>query len=164
MAEIVFNGLLLIACIFLAITATAIPIDGKDVLARYWPMGIMIVLVVLLTIKIVSLFRKLPPEQRKFKFDFSSLKTMGNLRLLLAFIWLFVYAWLLPYGGYILTTIVFCLGVMWLLGARKIGKMLLGSVCIALALFVIFSWGLGVSLPRGYGVLEQISKWLEYLV
>ena len=77
---------------------------------------------------------------------------------------LFVYAALLPYGGYILTTILFCLCVMWLLGARHAGKMILGSVCITVALFILFCWGLRVSLPRGYGPLEQISKWLEYLV
>ena len=164
MGELVFNALLLIACIVLAGVATQIPIDGKDVLSRYWPMGILIVLAVLLVIKIVNLLRKMPAEQRKFKFDLSFLKEKGNIRLLLSFVWLLVYSWLLPYGGYILTTIVFCLGVMYLLGARNIGKMLLGSVCITVALFIIFSWGLRVSLPRGYGVLEDIGKWLEYLV
>ncbi|MBO4378773.1 MAG: tripartite tricarboxylate transporter TctB family protein [Clostridia bacterium] len=163
MAEIVFNGLLLIACIVMAIVSTTIPIDGKDVLARYWPMGIMIVLIVLLVIKLVNLIRKLP-KGTKFKFDLSFLKEKGNLRLFASFVLLFVYAALLPYGGYILTTILFCLCVMWLLGARKPGKMILGSVCITVALFIVFCWGLRVSLPRGYGPLEQISKWLEYLV
>ncbi len=163
MAEIVFNGLLLIACIVMAIVSASIPVDGKDVLARYWPMGIMIVLVILLAVKLINLIRKLP-KGTKFNFDLSFLKDKGNLRLFAAFILLFVYAALLPYGGYILTTIVFCICVMWLLGARHAGKMILGSVGITVALFIVFSWGLGVSLPRGYGPLEQISKWLEYLV
>lgn len=164
MGELVFNCLLLVACVVLACASLTVPIDGKDVLARYWPMGIMIVLVILLAIKTLRVLKKLPPEKRKFNPDFSFLKKAGNIRLVLAVVWLLVYSWFLPIGGYLVATILFCLGVMALLGSRNIPKMLLGSVCITIALFVIFSWGLRVSLPRGMGPLEDFGKWLEYLV
>lgn len=164
MGELVFNCLLLIACVILAIASVSVPIDGKDVLARYWPMGIMIVLVILLTIKILRIYKKIPPEERKFTPDFSFMKKAGNIRFLLAVVWLLVYTWFLPIGGYLLATILFCLGVMALLGSRDFPKMLLGSICISAALFVIFSWGLRISLPRGAGPLEDFGKWLEYLV
>ena len=113
---------------------------------------------------LLRVLKKLPPEKRKFNPDFSFLKKAGNIRLVLAVVWLLVYSWFLPIGGYLVATILFCLGVMALLGSRNIPKMLLGSVCITIALFVIFSWGLRVSLPRGMGPLEDFGKWLEYLV
>ena len=164
MGELVFNCLLLIACVILAIASAFVPIEGKDVLARYWPMGIMIVLIILLAIKILNILKKIPPEERKFTPDFAFLKEAGNIRIILAVVWLLIYSWFLPIGGYLIATILFCLGVMALLGSRDIPKMLLSSVCITIALFVIFSWGLRISLPRGAGPLEDFGRWLEYLV
>ena len=111
MGELVFNCLLLVACVVLACASLTVPIDGKDVLARYWPMGIMIVLVILLAIKTLRVLKKLPPEKRKFNPDFSFLKKAGNIRLVLAVVWLLIYSWFLPVGGDIVATIIFCLGV-----------------------------------------------------
>lgn len=164
MGELVFNGLLVLAFAGLAVYSTTIPISGTDYLARYWPMGILIALIVLILIKMVGIVKKLKAENTQWKVDLSFLKSAPIIRLVAAFIWLCLYAWLLPYGGYLLTTFFFCMGVMVLLGSRSVGKIILASFLITIVLFAVFSWGLRVSLPRGYGPLEGISKTLEYLV
>lgn len=104
------------------------------------------------------------PEERQFKINLSFLKQKAVLRLLAACAWLVIYSWMLPYVGYLIETFVFCVGIAYLLKARNPMKTILAALCITLVLFAVFTWGLGVSLPRGYGPIEEFSKWLEYLL
>lgn len=164
MGELVFNVLLFLAFLFLAINSLTIPIQGTDYLVRYWPLAILVILMILMAYKIYGIVMKMKAENKKFGVDLSFLKTAPVIRLMLACAWLIVYAWALPYVGYVIATIVFCIGLMYLLGVRNFVKALLASLAVTIVLFAIFSWGLDVSLPRGYGPLEGFGKWLEYLI
>lgn len=164
MGELAFNALLFLACVILTIYGTQIPISGSDVLARYWPIGILVVLMILFAFRLVKIWQGIPAEKRSFKTDFKWLKSPALIRLLLSCVWLILYAWALPYAGYVLATYVFCMGLMVLLGARSVPKILCMSLVLTVALFAVFSWGLRVSLPRGIGPLEGFGKWLEYLI
>lgn len=164
MGELIFNVLLFLAMLVLAINSLSIPIQGTDYLVRYWPMAILIILMILMAYKIYGIVMKMKAKNEPFTFDFGVLKTAPVIRLMLACVWLIIYAWVLPYVGYVIATIVFCVGIMYLLGVTSFPKALLASFAVTVVLFAIFSWGLDVSLPRGYGPLEAFGKWLEYLI
>lgn len=162
MGELVFNAFLLVIFIVFFGLSFSIPVSQGDELGRYWPMGILIILIIMMIFKLIKVWKALPKE--KIKVDLSFLKTAPIIRLVLAIVALVIYAYILGKLGYVLSTILFCLAVEFLIGVRSIPKALLASLGITVVLFAVFSWGLDVSLPRGTGVLESFGKWLEYLV
>ena len=164
MGELAFNGFLLLSFVGLAVYSAQIPIQGNDFLARYWPMGILIGLIVLMSIKICNLWKNMKPEERQFKINLSFLKQKAVLRLLAACAWLVIYSWMLPYVGYLIATFVFCVGIAYLLKARNPLKTILAALCITLVLFAVFTWGLGVSLPRVFGPNVDFIKRLVFLL
>ena len=95
MGELAFNGFLLLSFVGLAVYSAQIPIQGNDFLARYWPMGILIGLIVLMSVKICNLWKNMKPEERQFKINLSFLKQKAVLRLLAACAWLVIYSWML---------------------------------------------------------------------
>ena len=85
-------------------------------------------------------------------------------KLLTSFVWVCFFAWLLPYGGYVLSTILFAMGLSWLLGMRSIPKMFLSALVVTAIIYAVFVWGLDVMPPRGIGPIYEFSSWLEYLI
>ena len=112
MGELIFNVLLFLAMLVLAINSLSIPIQGTDYLVRYWPLAILIILMILMAYKIYGIAMKMKAKNEPFTFDFGVLKTAPVIRLMLACVWLIIYAWALPYVGYVIATIVFCVGIM----------------------------------------------------
>ncbi len=163
MGEFLFNVILLLFFIAMTFATSSIQVTPDDMGARYWPMFLLIAVIVLLIIKIVRIYKAIPAEQRRFTPDFSLFGHKNVQLLLMSFAWLAIYAAVLPYLGYILSTFLFCVGMTWILGLRKPALSVLIGLGITAALFAIFVWGLGIHPPRGIGVLEDMTKWLEYL-
>ena len=69
MGELAFNGFLLLSFVGLAVYS-ADSDSRQQFLARYWPMGILIGLIVLMSIKICNLWKNMKPEERQFKIKF----------------------------------------------------------------------------------------------
>jgi len=160
-----FNGFLLAFFIAMMIDSNNIRILNNDAGARYWPMTILGIAVFIFSVKVRRIWKNLPKEERRFRFtDTFRLKEPGTQKLLLAFILLVAYATLLPYGGFILTTILFSAALCCILGSRSALKSLLGGVAVAMPIYVIFGLLLGIRLPRGIGVLHHISLWFEMLM
>ena len=59
------------------------------------------------------------------------------------------YLLLLPYAGFVLASVPFCGGLVVLYGERRPVIALAGAVLIPLMLYIVFSAGLQVLLPRG---------------
>ncbi len=163
MGELIFNGFLLVFFVAMLIYSGQIAIWDGHVWARYWPMILLVLAVILFSIKVVGIVRRLPKEKWEIDLSIFGFKNKNIRLLLVSFVWLILYAVLLPYLGFILATILFCIGMQLLLGSKFSWKVLLAGLVITIAVYVIFTWGLGVSVPRGAGPLYDFGKWLEYL-
>lgn len=164
MGELLFNGLLLVLFIAMFFYSGQIEIWEGYFGARYWPMMLTAFAVLIFAAKTWIIFRKLPKDDRKFSLDIFGFQDKGVQKLLASFLWVCLYAALLPYLGYVLATILLIMGLSVLLGMKGIGKIFLTAVCITMIIYAVFVWGLDTMPPRGVGPLYEISEWLEYLL
>ena len=91
-----------------------------------------------------SFFLKKKDESEAF-IDKDSLFTLAMMAAIC-----FAYLLVLPHIGYLLATPLLIIGIMWLLGTRKIMPLLLVSLGTTLVLFVIFYFMLRINLPLGF--------------
>lgn len=165
LGELLFHIFLLIFFGIMFVCSTQIEIWNDYVGARYWPMVLIGIAVVLLGIKTAILWNSLLKEKGTAGFHPSSGAQAGETRnLLLSFALCFLYVIFLPSGGFLLSTFLFAGGFSWVLGARRIHQMILSGLCSSVPIFMIFVWGLNIRLPRGIGVLYTASLWLERLI
>ena len=163
MGELIFNGTMLVFFVVMLINSSQIAIWQDHYWAKYWPMMLLIIAVILFTIKVVGICKKLPKDQWKFTWEIFGFKNKNVRTLLLSFLWLIIYAAILPKLGFILATCLLCIGLEVLLGTKLSVKALLGALAITVIVYAIFTWGLRISVPRGVGPLFEFGKWLEYL-
>lgn len=164
MGELVFNVFLAIIDVIAIIGCFSIQIIDQP-MARFWPLGIFAALLVMLVVKIIGLWKKLPEEEKQSAkgLAFLKLKNPRIIRLVLAFILSIIYACLLPCLGYLVCTIIYGTGMAFLLEGKYWWKNILISFVITAILYALFTWGLGIHPARGVGVFAKFSKWLEYL-
>ncbi len=156
---------MLVFFIVMLISSTHIEIWNDYAEARYWPMVLLVIAVVIFASKVALMIKKLPPEERQFNaVKVFGLKDSGVWRLLMAFVFCFVYAVFLPYSGFIPATIIFGTGISWLLGQKSLRKMLLTGIGVCIPIYIVFVYGLQLILPRGAGFLYNFSLWCETLV
>jgi len=74
---------------------------------------------------------------------------------------LFAFAFSLEYLGFMLGTFLFTIAYAYLLGEHRVPRLVLYSVIITIALYVLFSLALDVMLPRGVGPLRDFALMLE---
>ncbi len=108
MGELIFNILLLAFFAVMFINGTTIETWGEHAPAMYWPQTILALLIVLLAANVVTAYRKIPAEERGLQLKSFTFKVPGVEKLLAAFGLLAAYAILLAYGGFIVTSFVFC--------------------------------------------------------
>lgn len=164
MSEFIFNVFLLGIFCVLFVSSFQIEIWNNYVGARYWPMLLIGIGIILLLAKVILAWRKIPMKQKKIQFNPAFLNNIEKRRLLSAFLLCFLYVILLPKGGFLLTTILFGMGLSRLLGASKLRYMLLAGCSSALPIFAVFVWGLNMRLPRGVGIFYSASIWVENLI
>jgi hypothetical protein len=142
-----------------------IPIWNDYSAARYWPMVLLIINIFVFVVKVYQVWKGLSKEDRKLNVveDFA-LNEKGVWRLLATFLLCVAYATLLPYGGFLLTTTIFGMGISCMLSSPNFLKMLLSGVIACFSIYSIFVWGLGIILPRGTGAIYKLSLWFEALV
>lgn len=61
------------------------------------------------------------------------------------------YVALLPWAGFMATSIAFCAALMWIAGERRWWAIAAGAVGMPLALTLVFRYGFQILLPRGMG-------------
>ncbi len=164
MGELIFNILLLAFFVVMFINGTTIETWGEHASAMYWPQTILALLIVLLAVNIVTAYRKIPVEERGLQLKSFTFKVPGVEKLLTAFGLLAAYAILLAYGGFIVTSFVFCVCFSRLLGEKRISRLIIFSASAVLILYGIFLYGLEILLPRGVGFFRTFSLMAESLL
>ena len=163
MGELIFNGAMLAFLAAMLINSSQIVIWQNQYWAKYWPMSLLVVGVILFSIKVAGIWKNLPKDKLKFSWEIFGFKNKNVQKLLLSFLLLIAYATILPKLGFLLATFFFCIAMEMLLGSKLSGKAVLGALAITVIIYAIFTWGLGISVPRGVGPLYDFGKWLEYL-
>ncbi len=164
MAELLFNVGLLLFFIFMFISAGQITIWNDEIWARYWPMMLVGMAIIIFTIKVAIIVKNMPKDKWNFNFaEIFGLKDKAVHKLLICFAWVIGYAAIMETAGFVLATIIFCTGMQTMLGLKLSPKSVLISLGITSLIYAIFVWGLGSSVPRGAGAIYDFGIWLEYL-
>lgn len=131
-----------------------------------WPKVIIALIVICLTINIIKIIRKNKgnPEFTLKAFWKNSLNFFKS-KMFLGMLILVVVSFILEPLGFMVTCILLLFFYGLLLGERKILRLALCSVAIALVLYIVFSGLLSVSLPRGtVPFLRSFALFLESLI
>ena len=128
-----------------------------------WPKAIILLLEICLLINIVQIIRK-----NRGKPDFTlgaflkKIPVFFTSKLFLGMVILTVSSFILEPLGFIVTAILVLFAYGKLLGAKKMGNLLIASVLITFVLYIVFSGMLSVNLPRGtIGFLRNFALMLE---
>ncbi len=131
-----------------------------------WPKIIISLIVLCLIINIIKIIRKNKgnPEFTLSAFAKNSV-TFFKSKMFLGMIILAAAALLIETLGFVVTTFLILFFYGLLLGEKNIVRLLIVSVVLSLALHIIFSGLLDVTLPRGtVPFLRNFALWLENLV
>ncbi len=131
-----------------------------------WPKVIIGLIVLCLIINIIKIIRKNKgnPEFTLSAFAKNSLAFFRS-KMFLGMLILAGAALLIETLGFVVTTFLILFLYGMLLGEKKIVRLLIISVVVSLALHIIFSGLLDVTLPRGtIPFLRNFALWLENLV
>ena len=131
-----------------------------------WPKVIIILLLICLVINIIQIIkRNKGKENFTLKAFVATIPGFFKSKMFLGIIILAAASFLLETIGFVVTAILvlFCYGA--LLGEKKIVRLAIASVLIALVLYIVFSGMLSVNLPRGtIGFLRNFALFLESIV
>ena len=131
-----------------------------------WPKTIIILLEICLIINIIKIIRKNKgnPEFSLSAFA-KSIPGFLKSKQFLGIIIMVAAALLLETLGFMVTSLLVLFFYGMLLGERNLVRLGIASVCITLALYIIFSGMLSVNLPRGtIGFLRNFALWLESII
>lgn len=173
MFELIANILLLVFLVFTYFThvlEAKVPKsylkNPSNLMPDVWPKVIIILLVVCLAVNIVKIIRK-----NKGNPDFNFKSFLNNSlvffksKTFIGIVILAVGALILEPLGFVVTSFLVLVSYGYLLGERKVVRLLLVSALIALLLHIIFSGLLDVTLPRGtVGFLRNFALMLENLI
>ena len=131
-----------------------------------WPKTIIILLEICLIINIIKIIKKNKgnPEFTLTAFV-RSIPGFLKSKQFLGIIIMVAAALLLETLGFMVTSLLVLFFYGMLLGERNFVRLAIASVCITLALYIIFSGMLSVNLPRGtIGFLRNFALWLESVI
>ena len=172
MFELIANILLLVFMVFTFFTHVleanipkAYMKNPSNLMPDVWPKVIIGLLVVCLAINIVKIIRKNKGNPEfNFKSFFNNSVTFFKSRTFLGIVILAVASLILETLGFVVTAFLLLVSYGFLLGERKIVRLLIVSAVLALLLHIIFSGLLDVTLPRGtIGFLRNFALFLENL-
>lgn len=131
-----------------------------------WPKVIIGLLVVCIVINIIKIIRKNKgKEEFTLKAFINNSKAFFMSKTFLGIVILAIAAFVLETLGFVVTAFLILFFYGMLLGEKKIGRLLIVSIVLALLLHVIFSGLLDVTLPRGtITFLRNFALWLENLI
>lgn len=154
-ANIVFGILGLLLCAYVWISSASFPKDaimiiGPEFFPRVMATGMGIASTVLL---VHTLFIGHAGEAKPINF-----KDPGIRRAVVVFLSAVIYAFLLETLGFIISTILFMMFIMYMLQFRTYGKMLLASVATVAVIIFAFQIMLQIQLPPG--ILDGMLPWM----
>lgn len=139
--------------------------NPSNLMPDVWPKAIIALLVICIVVNIVKIIRKNKgnPEFNLKSFFANSLVFFKS-KTFLGIIILVVASLIIETFGFVVTAFLVLLSYGFLLDERKIVRLLIISLVLALLLHIIFSGLLDVTLPRGtIGFLRNFALFLENL-
>lgn len=127
-----------------------------------WPKAIIILLLICFAFNIYKIIKN---NKGKENFTFSAFAStipgFFKSKIFVGIVIVTFAALILEYVGFMVTAL-FVLGAYgFLLGERNILRLIIVSVLITLALYIVFSVLLAVNLPRGVGVFRNFALLIE---
>ncbi|MBW2309104.1 MAG: tripartite tricarboxylate transporter TctB family protein [Deltaproteobacteria bacterium] len=158
--EIIISGAtVLIACILLYVATTFTQLLFADQVGpAFWPKTILIAVIVLsgfLFIKNILIAQRDDKIVRK---EDSAQEREGGIRLVMAIILSLVYAFSVPYVGFLISIILFQVLFLLILKVKKALVLAFFPLSLTLILYIIFIKVLYIPLPRGTGVFLTFSR------
>ena len=131
-----------------------------------WPKAIIILLLVCIAVNIYKIIKKNKGKENfTLKAFFATVPGFFKSKMFLGMLILVVVSFILEPLGFMVTCILLLFFYGLLLGERKILRLALCSVAIALVLYIVFSGLLSVNLPRGtVPFLRSFALFLESLI
>lgn len=139
--------------------------NPSNLMPDVWPKVIIGLMVVCLAINIVKIIRKNKDNPEfNFKSFFANSVEFFKSKTFFGIVIMIIASLIIETFGFVVTTFLVLVSYGYLLGERKIVRLLIVSVVLALLLHIIFSGLLEVTLPRGtIGFLRSFALFLENL-
>lgn len=164
--ELLFNAALLLLFLFMYwyIGATMPQSASTELGAEQWPRLILVGLVILMVINIYKIYKETPAEKRNAE-ELKNINIMSIVKskLFIGIVIVLLYSVILEPLGFILSTLIGFSLYSALLGERRIKTLAITSILITFGSYFVFARGLGIMLPRGYGILRDLALLLETL-
>ena len=164
--QLLFNAgltLFFIYCYFYVGSIAPEPEPGSMDGAQ-WPQMLLVLLVICLCVNMYNIYKRTPKEDRNFKaITGANYKEFYKNKLVIGIVILLFYAYALNYLGFILSSFFVSMMYSRLLGEKRISKLVLYSFLSVAVLYLLFSRGLDIMLPRGKGILRDLALMLESL-
>ncbi|NUH86398.1 tripartite tricarboxylate transporter TctB family protein [Bacillus firmus] len=119
-----------------------------------FPQAILVIILVLLLVSLFKAIRKMKSAEQKGSPLNLNLAYFGLLAGIVVFILLN------DLISFTLASTIFCFTLFLLLGQKKYIKMTINSIIIAVVFTLVFGQILTVPLPRGIGVIKELSYFL----
>lgn len=170
---------LFVGILFFLLTLTiGDPYSKSDIGPRTWPQLLAIIIIILSVFNMIVDYKKTKQtieevddtKDEDTESD-SSIESLVNeseqsmevpldhpKRFWIVLLLLSAYAFSINYLGFIVSTALFTVINMYVMGLKEIKKLLLVSTVIVCVLVILFPILLGVPLPRGIGVLNTFSR------
>ncbi|MDP3387858.1 MAG: tripartite tricarboxylate transporter TctB family protein [Eubacteriales bacterium] len=161
--ELVFNAALVIFFIYcffyVGITTpdnTAGQLDGAQ-----WSQGLLAILVILLIVNIIKIIKN--KDNVKTKVVSLNIKDFITNKLFIGIVLLLVYSLALSRTGFLLTSFILVFFYSYLLGEKRVIRMILTSALSVIVLYLLFNRALDIMLPRGTGIFRTFALFIESL-
>lgn len=155
MGEVIFHVVLIVIMGIFAKESFAISTgrSADPIGPAGFPQVLLGIILILLIISLFNSFKKLKANEQNEKLNIN----MAYFGLLIGIV---LFILLNDVISFTLATIVFCFCLFYLLGQKKYLKMSINSVIIAVAFTLVFGNVLSVPLPRGIGLIKELSYFL----
>lgn len=162
--EILFNLALVVFFAYSYVyVGSTMPVSSKTELgAEQWPQLIITALIILLFVNIYNVYKNTPVDKRNLSsITDIKLSKIIKSKLFAGIVIVFAYAFALEPLGFIVSTLVMFATYARLNGQKSVKLIVISTILITFLVYFIFTKGLGIMLPRGYGFLRDIALFLE---
>lgn len=162
--DLVFTTLVLISSVYLWLVTDSFPVfpKYKYVDSDFWPKIILLCMGILSVAIIFENVAALRLKIKEKKVGAASYKevwdnTTGVKKMILMSVLCITYYWGLNVIGFMLSTIIFMLLAMLIIGGAKKITLIIYPIVFTVLIEVVFVKLLELSLPRGIGIFNEIS-------